>query len=193
MTNTTIDDQQPTSAGLEGIPLAETLDGATLRRVFAQAPADMAVARDVGSMFRARMHRLLARPIVVIAFVAAVIVGASLGIAIGTPGWIALGVVVLVGIGVVAYEYSEASEDFLTSYAGARGLAYAEDGFISAGVPLFDKGDKRKWPIVMSGTIAERPATLGVLACAIAVIGARVRCRVGRRAPLTSRPLPART
>jgi hypothetical protein len=152
---------EPSTAALDAPPLAQTLDEPTLRRVFAAAPADTSVARDVRSMFRARMRRVRGNTALVTGGAVAVRAGIALGLTSGVAGWVLLAIAIVAAVGTTIHQYSEASNDFFRSYAVARGLAHAKDGFISASVPLFRKGDERRWPLLMAGTIAGQRATLG--------------------------------
>jgi hypothetical protein len=149
---------------LAELPLAETLDEQTLRLVFPEAPADLSVPKDVGSMFRARMRKLggTKRPVLLVGIV--LLVAASLVLAL--VGQVAsgggLGVLLLVVvIGVAVWQHSKASGEFFEHYAGARGLSASSDGYIGANVPLLSRGDERKFGRIMAGRIAGRDARLG--------------------------------
>lgn len=150
-------------AQLDGVPPAETLDEATIRRLFPAAPANVAVPKDVGSMFGARMrslggdHNMALRIGWIAAFVVALVV-AMAGSPIG--GLVVAGVVAVASIGVALWQHGSAADDFFDRYAAARGLTHVEKGHVNAGVPLCGKGDKRKWPRVLSGTIIDQPAHL---------------------------------
>ncbi len=144
-------------------PIAETLDEQTLRLTFPDAPADLRVPRDVSGMFGARMRRLWANHSVT--FVVVVV-----GFALASFGSLMAGNVVLplvlVGlllagaVGTAWVQHSRAADDFFDRYAAARGLNHVEDGHVTAGVPLCGKGDKRRYPRVLSGRIAGQPAAL---------------------------------
>lgn len=145
------------------IPLAETLDEPTLRRVFANAPADLAVPRDVRSLFRARMRAVggSRRSTYLTAWIGALVAGPLLGIAFGSVlGWIVTGGALLIA-GIVLYRaHSSASDDFFGRYATARGLVPSPNPYVGAKVPLFRQGDKREWSRVLQGTIAGQPGSL---------------------------------
>lgn len=145
----------------EAVPHAETLDEATLRQLFPNAPAQLAVPKDVGSMFGARMrtlggdNNLVLRIGWVSAFVLALIVALA-----GSPigGAVIAGIAALVSIGIALWQHSSAADEFFDRYAAARGLSHVEGGSVQAGVPLCGKGDKRKWPRVLSGNILGQQA-----------------------------------
>lgn len=155
----------PVAPAHDGIPLAETLDEATLRRVFAGAPADLAVARDASSLFRARMRSFGGERRTL--YLGVAIAGLAGALILAIVGQLAmagvLGVVVAgAAIGVAIYQRSKAHDEFFASYATARGLTHEEDFHVAANVPLFSRGDKRKFDRVMRGTIAGQPADLGL-------------------------------
>lgn len=157
--------QAPTDPGSADLPLAETLDEATLRQVFPEAPASLAVPRDVRSMWRRRMKRLGGerRTIGLALWIGTLALGAILALGgSGTLGAVVGGAALLAAGGVAGWQYMRASDEFWGLYATARGLAEQEHGQMAANVPLFQKGDKRKWPRVLSGTIAGQPAQLGL-------------------------------
>jgi hypothetical protein len=146
--------------GQAPLPLAETLDDATLRRVFASCPEQLDVPRDVSSIWKRRMRGI--QPVWKYLGAAAILAGllSMLGGYVGAGAVLAGGA--LVGAIIVAcWQYSKASDDFFDLYATARGLAHSENGRVDANVPLFSKGDKRAWPRVLTGTIAGQPARLG--------------------------------
>lgn len=148
---------------VDAVQDAPTLDDATLRQLFADAPAAMRVPRDVRSMFVQRMRAIVRRhrTIATVLGMALVVVAASVAVA-GFPviGAAVLGSALLVAAGIAMYQYGQASDDFFGLYATARGLRHHEGGRMSADVPLFGRGDKRRWPRLLQGTIAARPATL---------------------------------
>ncbi len=145
------------------IPLADTLDEGRLRAVFPDAPADLSVPRDVGSMFSARMRSLGgARRAFWIVVASVVFIG---GIVLALGGSVVLGAIVAaapaVTTAIVAMvQHGRASDDFFDRYAAARGLVHVEDSHVDANVPLFSRGDKRKWGRVLDGTIAGQRAAL---------------------------------
>jgi hypothetical protein len=146
------------------LPMAQTLDEATLRRVFPDAPADIEVPRDVKSIFRRRMRSFGGErhQAYVASFWGLLVAGVVLLVMGQVAAGIAVPVVAIVtAIVITVMQYSKASDDFFGIYATARGLQHQEDGHISAGVPLFSQGDKREWPRVLTGTIAGQPAKLG--------------------------------
>jgi len=145
------------------IALADTLDEARLRQVFPGAPTDLAVPRDVGSMFRARLRGLggARRTLLIVAWV--LLLAAAGGMVLGGHafGGVALGVTILVvTLGVVLWQHSKASKEFFAAYARARGLTLTEDARESAAVPLFGRGDKREWTRVLRGAIAGQQASI---------------------------------
>jgi hypothetical protein len=146
-------------------PHAQTLDEATLRRVFPGAPAALAVPSDVGALFAARMRRLGGerRALLLSIWIAAIVLGGVLVPAASVGLGITLIVIALVVAGIVAWhQRSKAADDFYDAYAGARGLVHADGGSISAGVPLFSRGDRRTFSRVLSGSIAGQDARLGM-------------------------------
>ena len=154
---------ETTAASTDELPLAITLDEATLRQVFPEAPAELAVPRDVGSMFSARMKSLGG------ARRATWMLGGGALVAVGlvllAAGMSTLGAIVaaapLVALAVVAFlQHGKATDDFFDRYAAARGLTHVEGGRVPADVPLFRKGDKRKWSRVLGGTVAGQPASI---------------------------------
>lgn len=151
-----------TSTISPAVPLAATLDEPVLRTVFTGAPKDLSVPEDVGAIFSHRMKSLGGgnHGAYVWGSVALAVVGVILGLAVA-PGLFAIaGIVAVVWIVVAFYQHSQASGDFFSCYSGARGLQQ-DDGNINADIPLFDKGDKRKWDNVMKGPVAGHPARLG--------------------------------
>lgn len=149
---------------LGGADRAATLDEPTLRQLFPDAPADLSVPRDVRGLFRARMgtlggdHRrlLLAGWLGALLVAAALMAGGNLVVA----GMVA-GAAVLLAVGVALHQHGSAADDFFDRYAAARGLQHHEPGSIHANVPLFGKGDKRRWPRVLEGRVLGQPAALG--------------------------------
>ena len=144
-------------------PIAATLDEATLRQTFPDAPAQLAVPRDVSGMFGARMRRMWASHGVTAVVVVAVVVLIALAAWAAGSGVVALGlagllVVALGGIG--WHQHGKAEDEFFDLYAAARGLRHVEDGAMHAGVPLCGKGDERCYPRVLSGRIAGQDADL---------------------------------
>lgn len=144
-------------------PIAETLDEPTLRATFPGSPADLTAPKGVGSMFGARMRDLRRRHgtpaflAVATAIVASILlllgghVGAAIAIAV-------ILVIVLAGIGF--WQHGAAADSYFDAYAAARGLEHAEGGSVPAHVPLLRRGDKRKFPRVLTGPIAGQPARL---------------------------------
>ncbi|MCW2928923.1 MAG: hypothetical protein JWM86_2891 [Thermoleophilia bacterium] len=154
----------PVAPSADGVPLAETLDEATLRRVFPDAPADIAVARDVSSMFRARMRAVggTRRTGYLTLWILALLGAAGLVATGQLLLGIVLGVVAIcVAIWVSVSQHNKASADFFGAYARARGLSLEQDSRISADIPLFSRGDEREWGHILRGTIAGQPAQLG--------------------------------
>lgn len=140
-------------------------DEAFLRMVFPDAPADLTVPDDVSQLFKARMRAFggARRPMLLAAWVGLLALGAILVLA----GAIVPGIVVVVGVlvatvVVLVVQHGRASDDFFEAYATARGLRAEEDSMVAARVPLFAKGDKRKWPRVLRGRIAGNPADLAL-------------------------------
>lgn len=149
----------------DGVPTADTLDEATLRRVFPDAPANIAVARDVSSLFKARMRTFGGdrRAMYLAGWVLVMLGAASLAImgnfvSAGILGFIGIGV----AIGIAAWQHSKASSEFFDAYAAARGLTMDEDGWINADIPLFSRGDEREFDLVFTGAIAGQHAQLGL-------------------------------
>ncbi len=145
------------------LPLADTLDEDRLRQVFPDAPADLAVPRDVSSLFRARLKTAggSSRGPLLVVWAGLLVGGLVAALAFAQPfGWllVALAVVILVVLAIVAH--GQASDDFFNRYAAARGLVHVEDSHVAADVPLLRQGDERKWPRVLSGTIAGQPASI---------------------------------
>lgn len=143
--------------------LAETLDEQTLRATFPDAPADISVPRDVGSMFGARLRELRRTHgttayvgVGVTAFVVLVLV--LIGHALAGIIVLALLVAVLAGIGF--WQHGVAADAFFDRYATARGLRHSENSHVSAHVPLLRRGDERKFPRVLAGRIAGQDARL---------------------------------
>lgn len=142
---------------------AVTLDEATLRRVFPEAPVLLDVPEDVGEIYSARLKAFRSEHQLLVSFLGgAVLVGLLLGFAASwVLGGVVLGIVVVTVSVILFRQHSKASDDFFGLYSTARGLTHSEDSHIGAGVPLFAKGNKREWPRVMSGTIANQRAQLG--------------------------------
>jgi len=151
-------------------PLAQTLDEPALRALFAQAPERLEVPKDVRSIFRARMRRLggerrstligASAGLVVLGFL--LLMTGTTGAGIGLLGVLLIGVVLVALVVVMIVQYSRSSKDFFVSYAAARGLEHDDDNpRIECAVPLFERGDKRRWQHVMRGTIAGSDAHLG--------------------------------
>ena len=145
------------------VPAADTLDDATLRRVFPDAPADLTVPKDVGSLFRARVRTMGGSnqgPLLV-AWAGVLVGGLVVALAFAQAfGWLLVAIAVVVAIVLVWIAHGHAADDFFDRYAAARGLTHAEDGHVSAAIPLFSRGDMRAWPRVLDGTIAGQRAKL---------------------------------
>lgn len=145
-------------------PVAATLDDATLRELFPAAPADLTVPRDVSGLFRARMRSFGGsnRTIMLIGWAALLVIGIVLAVAGSLGLGITLVVIALVAaIGVAWHQHNAAASDFFDRYAEARGLTHAAGGGMRGNVPLFSRGDRRKFARVMSGTIAGQDAQFG--------------------------------
>lgn len=152
-----------TDHGLPPGPLADTFDEATLRQLFPAAPAQLAVPRDVGSLFAVRMRSLggARRGVLLAAWACWLLLGGVLALTAGAlAGGLVAGAALLAAGGVAAWQHRSASDDFFERYAAGRGLHHAEDARVDARVPLFTRGDERCWPRVLSGTIAHGSAEL---------------------------------
>ncbi|MCW2955200.1 MAG: hypothetical protein JWO69_69 [Thermoleophilia bacterium] len=141
-----------------------TMDEATLRRVFPDAPADTAVPTGVGALFGARVSGLRRHVPTMVSVCGLLVAGIALllagviGLAIGAFGAFAL---LLLILGIV--QYGRARRDFYTRYAQARGLTLQEGGEDLPGdVPLLRMGDKRATSHRFEGTIAGQPSTLAL-------------------------------
>ncbi len=144
------------------IPFADTLDDATLRRVFAGAPADLAVPRDVGSLYKARLKSMggSRRGPLMVAWFGCLLGGLVVALALQQVfGWVLVGIAVVVAITLLLIAHGQAADEFFARYASARGLTHREGGRVSANVPLFGRGDKREWSRVLEGTVAGQAAT----------------------------------
>jgi hypothetical protein len=151
-------------AAIAEIPLADTLDEPTLRLVFPEAPVDLSVPRDVGSMFRARIRKLggTKRPVLlggIVLVIAAVIVLVFIDLLV--HGAVVGALLLAAIVGVLFWQYSKAANEFFERYAVARGLQPTKGGGIGANVPLLSRGDERTFERVLSGRIAGRDASLG--------------------------------
>lgn len=151
----------PTTAGAA---LAQTLDEATLRRVFPNAPAQLDVPRDVNAIFRHQLTKLGGDQHTLLMIAAFGV--PALGVIVGLIGlWSIALILIILSVATVAIvllmTYSKAKHAFFGMYAAARGLTHHEKHRLSADVPLFGKGDKREWPRVLTGTIDGQEATLG--------------------------------
>lgn len=147
-----------------GLPLADTLDEATLRRVFEGCPERIDVPRDVSSIWKRRMSEFGGERRAVWLGVGAIALAAGIVLLVaGQPavGGGLVGAVLLAALVIAIVQYSKASDDFFELYATARGLRHEENGHDGADVPLFGRGDKRTWSRVLTGTIAGQPARLG--------------------------------
>lgn len=145
-------------------PRATTLDEPTLRQLFTDAPVDLAVPRDVRGLFRARMDTLGGehRRALVGGWVGALLVAVALLSAGNAPAAAVLaGAAILLAAGIAFQQHASAADDFFDRYAAARGLRHHEPGVIHAHVPLFAKGDRRRWPRVLEGRLLGQPAALG--------------------------------
>lgn len=154
-----------TETDTESVPLATTLDEPTLRRVFANAPAEIGVPRDTRALFRLRMRRFRSAQrgkLLVVGLLAAI--GVITSIAVQQPaGVIAIVIALLIALVIVlVVQHGRASNDFFRQYAAARGLDLVDDEpGVPPLVPMYTRGDKRKYQRYLAGTIAGQPAVLG--------------------------------
>jgi hypothetical protein len=145
------------------VALAETLDEQTLRQLFADAPADVAVPRDVGSLYRTRLRGMggANRGPLLAAWCGLAVGGLVAGLAFQQSiGWVLVALALAIAVVLLVVARGQASDEFFNRYATARGLTHVEGGRVAANVPLFARGDKRAWPRVMEGTIAGQRATI---------------------------------
>ncbi len=143
------------------VPTAVTLDDATLRRVFADAPADLVVPKDVGSLFTARIRTMggSGRSPLLAVWIGALFGGVLVGLVFQQPlGWLLASIAIVVAIVAGLWVHGKAADDFFDRYAAARGLTHIENAYVSASVPLFNRGDERSWPRVLEGAIAGQHA-----------------------------------
>lgn len=148
---------------LDATPRARTLDEPELRRLFPDAPRDLAVPRDVRALFTVRMRSLGGehRRVLLLGWGGALAVAAALALSGNAAGAVVLaGLAIAVAIGVAAWQHSSAADDFFDRYAAARGLHHREGGAVHADVPLFGKGDEREWPRVLEGNVFGQRASL---------------------------------
>lgn len=146
-------------------PEAHALDEATLRRVFPDAPASLAVPSGASSLLKERLLGFGGEYATVIrlALLATAASALALGVlASSTAGWVIAASTVMLTVGIVFWQHSEALDDFFDRYSRARGLRHAEGIDVPACVPLLRRGDERRFGRVLDGTIAGHAARLAL-------------------------------
>ncbi|MEO6866634.1 MAG: hypothetical protein ABI200_01280 [Gaiellales bacterium] len=155
---------QPSQQSLEATLPGGSLDEQALRKIFGNAADDLTVPTSVKEIFKSRLKTVGGdhRTLYLTALIGLPIVGLIVGLAgsWGIGGFL-IAISVITVVAVLLVQNNRATSAFFEMYTTARGLQLRENSGHGASVPLFTKGDKRKWHRVMTGTISDRPAALG--------------------------------
>jgi len=136
----------PTSAGVAVDPLLS---------VFPECPDPAAAIASEGQLRAARWKRFRAEyPWLQWLGLSRPVVGGFLMATSIVAGAVVIGIDIVVGIIIYAWQASQAESEFFQAFAQARGLTCDENpGWPGGEVPLLNHGDKRKYERVLSGRI----------------------------------------